>query len=207
MQLVWSTEKRKVNDLVPYEKNPRKMSPEKMKKLQDSLHKFGLVEIPAINLDGTLIAGHQRCKAMQFLGRGEELIDVRVPNRQLTETELKEYNIASNAIDGDWVEEILRESFSDVDLASLGLDLDLSEFKDELHSAEEEKPKPVYEIVPKFTEKHGSIIITFDNELDENFIKQVLGLEAEKSFKNNNVAIPHVITAKKFIGQWNKLKS
>ena len=57
MQLIWSTEKRKVNDLVPYEKNPRKMSPEKMKKLQDSLHKFGLVEIPAINLDGTLIAG------------------------------------------------------------------------------------------------------------------------------------------------------
>jgi hypothetical protein len=206
MQLVWSTEQRKVNDLVPYEKNPRKMSPEKMKKLQDSLHKFGLVEIPAINLDGTLIAGHQRCKAMKFLGKGEELIDVRVPNRQLTEMELKEYNIASNAIDGDWVEEILRESFSDVDLASLGLDLDLSEFQAELNSAEEEKPKPVYEIVPKFTEKHSSFIITCDNELDENFIKQVLGLQAEKSFKNNNVAIPHVITAKKFISEWNKLK-
>lgn len=207
MQLVWSTEQRKVNDLLPYEKNPRKMSPEKMKMLQDSLHKFGLVEIPAINLDGTLIAGHQRCKAMKFLGRGEELIDVRVPNRQLTETELKEYNIASNSIDGDWVEEILRESFSDIDLASLGLDLDLSEYNDLLKSGEEEKPKAVYEIVPKFTEKHTSFTIICDNELDENFIKQVLGLQAEKSFKNNNVAIPYVITAKKFIVQWNKLKS
>ena len=206
MQLIWSTEKRKVNDLIPYERNPRKMAPEKMKKLQDSLERFGLVEIPAINLDGILIAGHQRCKAMKFLGRGEELIDVRVPNRQLSETELKEYNIASNAIDGDWVEEILKDSFSDIDLSSLGLDIDLSKIDDEIKNLTDIE-KPIYEIVAKFTEKYSSFVIVCDNELDENFIKQVLGLQSEKSFKNNNVAIPHVLTAKKFILEWNKLKS
>jgi hypothetical protein len=30
------------------------------------------------------------------LGRGDEFIDVRVPNRELTELEFKEYNIRSN---------------------------------------------------------------------------------------------------------------
>jgi hypothetical protein len=30
------------------------------------------------------------------IGRGDEFIDVRVPNRELTELEFKEYNIRSN---------------------------------------------------------------------------------------------------------------
>lgn len=85
MNLSWTNEKRKVNDLLPYVYNPRKMSVSQMKTLQDSLNQFGLVEVPVINTDGTLIAGHQRCKALQLLGRGDELIDVRVPNRMLDE--------------------------------------------------------------------------------------------------------------------------
>jgi hypothetical protein len=204
-KLIWITEKRKVNDLVPYEKNPRKMSAETMKRLQDSLDKFGLVEIPAINYDNILIAGHQRCKALKMLGKGEELIGVRVPDRQLTDTELREYNIVSNAIDGDWVEEILKESFSDIDLLSLGLDIDLSEYE-KTGIVEAEPEQAVYPIVQKFTEKHTAFIIACDNELDENFIKQVLGLQSEKSYKNNNVATSHVISAQKFILEWNKLK-
>lgn len=73
-----------------------------MNDLKKSLKKFNLAEIPAINLDGKILAGHQRIKALQLLGRGEELIDVRIPNRQLTEDEAKEYLIGSNAIGGDW---------------------------------------------------------------------------------------------------------
>lgn len=62
--LQWKTEQRRAADLVEYEHNPRKMTAQQMKKLRESLEKFGLVEIPVINLDGILLAGHQRCKAM-----------------------------------------------------------------------------------------------------------------------------------------------
>jgi hypothetical protein len=72
--LVWRTEKRRVNDLLPYEKNPRKITDTQMEGLKESLMKFNLAEIPAINLDGKIAAGHQRIKALQLLGRGEEEI-------------------------------------------------------------------------------------------------------------------------------------
>jgi len=73
-----------------------------MNALKKSLKKFNLVEIPAIDKDGKIVAGHQRIHALQILGRGEEEIDVRVPNRLLTQEEYDRYLITSNAVGGDW---------------------------------------------------------------------------------------------------------
>lgn len=100
--LIWHTEKRKVKDLVPYDLNPRILSEDVAEKLTESLNKFNLVEIPAIDTQNKIVAGHQRIKIMLLLGRGEEEIDVRVPNRTLTEEEFKEYNLRSNLNVGDW---------------------------------------------------------------------------------------------------------
>jgi DNA modification methylase len=73
-----------------------------MSDLKKSLRKYNLVEIPAIDLNGKILAGHQRIRALQLLGRGNEFIDTRMPNRPLTEDESKQYLIASNALGGDW---------------------------------------------------------------------------------------------------------
>jgi len=101
-QLAWTTQKRKVDNLMPYEKNPRKISDKQIADLKRSLKKFNLVEIPAIDTDGKIIAGHQRIKVLQILGRGQEEIDVRVPNRKLTQEEYNQYLLTSNAVGGDW---------------------------------------------------------------------------------------------------------
>jgi DNA modification methylase len=85
--LEWSTEKRKVKDLIPYEYNLRKLSEDKKQKLRESLEKYNLAEIPAINTNDVIIAGHQRVVVLMEIGRGEDLIDVRVPNRELTDFE------------------------------------------------------------------------------------------------------------------------
>src|SRR3990167_10597760 len=100
--LTWHTEKRKINDLIPYEQNPRKMSEKQVYDLKKSLEKFDLVEIPVIDLDNKIVAGHQRLKIMQLLGRGEEMIDVRMPNRKLTDEEFREYLLRSNKNLGQW---------------------------------------------------------------------------------------------------------
>lgn len=121
--LNWTTVQRKINDLIPYQHNPRKLTDEKRDQLIRSLEKFNLAEIPAVNTDGVIIAGHQRIKVLQLLGRGEEIIDVRIPNRPLTEQEFKEYNITSNLQVGVWDVELLEEVFSDIDLKDLGLDV------------------------------------------------------------------------------------
>lgn len=121
-KLKWITVQRQVKDLVPLDYNPRKLTEEKKQKLLASLEKFDVVEIPVVNIDNTIIAGNQRVKVLMDLARGEELIDVRLPNRALTEEELKEYNITSNTHVGIWDVEILEEVFSDIDLEGLGID-------------------------------------------------------------------------------------
>jgi len=119
-KITFTTEKRRVNDLVPYEHNPRRMTDKQVKDLTKSLEKFGLVEIPVVNKDNTLLAGHQRMKIMQLLGRGDEEIDVRVPNRQLNDKEAQEYNIRSNKNTGDWDFDLLANAFEQSDLLDWG---------------------------------------------------------------------------------------
>lgn len=106
--LQWHNEKRKVKELIPWDKNPRKLNAEQKEALEKSLQKFNLVEIPAINTDNKIIAGHQRTYLMMLQGKGEEEIDVRVPNRTLTDDEFKEYNLRSNKNTGEWDWDILK---------------------------------------------------------------------------------------------------
>ncbi len=129
-KLVWSTQKRKVADLIPYEKNPRTISPVQLEKLKKSFEKFNLVEIPAIDLDGRIVAGHQRLKVMQLLGRGEEEIDVRIPNRKLTEKEFQQYLISSNKLGGEWDLDALKSFDIDLLTESGFEDIELADFWD-----------------------------------------------------------------------------
>ena len=80
------------------------------------MDKFNLVEIPDLNTNNVIIGGNQRITALLLAGRGEEEIDVRFPNRELTELEVKEYAIISNTHAGEFDFDILDLDFSDIDL-------------------------------------------------------------------------------------------
>lgn len=139
-KLIWRTEKRKVNDLLPFKNNPRAITGKQRDDLVRSIKKFGLVEIPAIDTDGKILAGHQRVAVLQLLGRGDELIDIRVPNRPLTGTEYKTYLLTSNRVHADWDYGILSQYFDiDTMLVSGFDDNDLSViFADLLEVADDE---------------------------------------------------------------------
>lgn len=129
-KLTWTTVQKKVNELIPQKINPRTITDKQMSDLTRSLKKYNLVEIPAIDLNGNILAGHQRIKALKILGRGDELIDVRIPNRKLTDKESKEYLIASNKLGGDWDFEALK-SFELDTLEFAGFeDIEIAEFMD-----------------------------------------------------------------------------
>src|SRR4030066_369569 len=142
-KLLWHTEKRRIDDLIPYEHNPRQMSEKQVKDLTKSLEKFDLVEIPAIDTDNKIIAGHQRLKIMQLIGRGEEEIDVRLPSRKLTDKEFQEYNIRSNKNTGEWSFDGLANNFEIEDLKEWGFDekdlrIDLNVIEEEVPEVKEE---------------------------------------------------------------------
>ena len=112
----WKTEKRKIKELIPHKTNPREMTDEQRDALQESISKFDLAEIPAINTNNRILAGHQRLSVMAAMGRGDEEIDVRVPIRKLTAAEEKEYLIRSNKNQGQFDFNMLAEQFDQQDL-------------------------------------------------------------------------------------------
>jgi ParB-like chromosome segregation protein Spo0J len=119
----WHTEQRVISNLIPLENNPRKLTEKQTKDLTRSIKKFDLVEIPAINLDGTILAGHQRLKIMALLGRGDEIVDVRVPDRKLSKKEAEEYLIRSNKNTGEWDFDLLASGFKQEELQDWGFDV------------------------------------------------------------------------------------
>ena len=140
----WHSEKRKIKDLIPYPQNPRQMTDKQNEDLKKSLEKFDLVEIPAIDTDNKIISGHQRLRILTQLGRGDEEIDVRVPDRKLTEEEFKEYLIRANKNTGQFDFDELANNFEVDDLKNYGFDrFDLGEiyFDDELVKYGKDKNK------------------------------------------------------------------
>lgn len=95
-KISWTTVRKRVNDLAPQGVNPRSITDYQMTDLKRSLRKYNLTEIPAIDINGKILADHQRIEALQLLGRSDELIGVSYPSRKPTEQESEEYLIASN---------------------------------------------------------------------------------------------------------------
>jgi DNA modification methylase len=152
-KLQWHTVERKISDLVPNIKNPRTMSPKQIGDLKRSLKKFDLVELPVVDTDNKVIAGHQRLMVLRLLGRENESIPVRVPNRKLTQNEYDQYLLGSNRIHGDWdwqaladnfdIETLLSSGFDDTDLTHIFDDLEVEgdEFNVEKELEKIKKPK------------------------------------------------------------------
>lgn len=134
--VTFSNSTARLGDLMPWEKNPRTLSERQYEKLKQSLERFGTVEPPVINTDGTIVAGHQRIQTLIKLYGADHTIDVRIPDRLLTEEELEEYNIVSNAVHGSFDMEMLANEFDMSKLDEWGfqdfkLPEELADFDDE----------------------------------------------------------------------------
>lgn len=164
LELQWHNEERVVNTLVPHKDTPRKITKEQSERLKKSIEQFSLVEIPAIDVDGTILAGHQRVKILKDTGHGEDKIDVRVPNRKLTYGESRNYLIASNAIHADWDFPLLKNFEMEL---LVGLGFDQKEL-DDVWNKELKQDFDVEKELKKITEpttKLGDIIELGNNRL------------------------------------------
>lgn len=199
---IWITEKRLVKDLVPLENNPfGKIDSVKLNRLKEKIESLGIFEIPTIDVNNDLLTFNKRYHILVSVGRSNEEIDVRVPDRALTETERKQIIINSNVHEGEWDRKVLEDVFADIDIESLGIDTSDWDLPEDLKEAED-KPEPSYPIVQEFSEKHDAFIIVSNNEIDSNFIKEVLQLEQMKDYKSTAVGQSQVISADTFLKLW-----
>ena len=99
-KIVWSTQKKKVVDLLPSKYNPRKATEKQTKDLEISLDRFNLAAPVIINKNNHVIGGHFRLRILKKKGIKE--VDVRTPSRLLGPKEEKELNLRLNRNLGDW---------------------------------------------------------------------------------------------------------
>lgn len=168
LPLKWHIEQRKVSQLIPWDKNPHVMNDAEKQNLSRSIDKFDYVEVVVINTDNRIIGGHQRTKDFVAKGKLGEVIDVRVPNRKLSEKEFMELAIRLNKNRGHDDEDLLKEFFSAEDLKDWGFnDQELNNIFDDLVELEEEdfNLEEELEKIKKPVTKEGDIILLGKHKL------------------------------------------
>jgi hypothetical protein len=151
-KITWRTETRSIGELTANPKNPRNFTEKGMKDLSKSLDKFGVADPIIINTDNQIIGGHARVKALT--DQGNEEVEVRVPNRPLTEKECEELLIRLNAnIAGEWDYDMLANEYELGELEEWGLELPDVEL-------DEEEEEIVEDEVPELKEE--SIVVKGD---------------------------------------------
>lgn len=116
--ITWKLEQRNIKDLKKHTKNPRSLSKDQYEHIKKSIDKFGLIDKPIINLDNTIIGGHQR---LEVLKKNKiSIVDCQVPDHLLTQQEVDELNIRLNKNTGDWDWDILANEWEIADLLDWG---------------------------------------------------------------------------------------
>lgn len=115
-------QKIRIEELKPAEYNPRKdLKPEdeEYQKIKKSLIEFGYVAPIIVNLDMTVIGGHQRLKVLKELGYTE--IECNVVD--LDKNKEKALNIALNKITGEWDDTKLEELLAELKETDINMDM------------------------------------------------------------------------------------
>jgi hypothetical protein len=110
---------RGVNDITPYEHNPRR-NDDAVDAVAASIKEFGFKVPIVIDKDGIIVAGHTRLKAAKKLGM--EQVPCIVAD-DLTDEQIKAFRLADNKVAelADW-------DFSELETELSDIDMDMSQF-------------------------------------------------------------------------------
>ena len=142
----WRLERKSIKDLQKFQKNPRTLSKDQFRQIKTSLDKFGLIDKPIVNLDNTIIGGHQRLEVLKK--SGEKEVECWVPDQELSTHDIEELNIRLNLNHGDFDYDTLANEFEIPDLLEWGFNPEdlMGACAEEIPSEEkEEKKKKLHE--------------------------------------------------------------
>lgn len=142
---------KKIEDLTPYAKNPRK-NDKAVDKVAASIREFGFKVPIVIDKAGVVAAGHTRLKAALKLGM--DTVPCIIAD-DLTEEQIKAFRLADNKTSEftDWDFELLTDELQDIN------DIDMSEFGFDTSNIPEindpdERPED-FEDIEKFEKHYG----------------------------------------------------
>jgi hypothetical protein len=153
MQIVY----RKVKDIKPYEKNPRR-NDEAVEYVMQSIDEFGFKVPIVIDKDNIVVAGHTRLKAAKKLKKS--VVPCIIAD-DLTEEQVKAFRLADNKVSekAEWDFDLLNEEITDIvdiDMELFGFDVpffDEEDFEDDEKHNERERTDNAYNL-DEFDEEH-----------------------------------------------------
>jgi len=195
-----------VNKLVEHpEDNPRKIRTKKFAKLVESLREFPqMMELRPVVVDENyvILGGAMRYRAALRLGWTE--VEVKMA-KGLTEAQKREFRVKDNAHFGEWDYEAVISKWLDLPIEDWGVEIPKDAipdpFEKEFESITDDEAE--YPLVPRYGEKHTAFVIVVHNEIDEAYVRTVLGFGKRRCFKKPNVvADTNVLSAEEFIERW-----
>lgn len=172
---------RKLNELKPYENNPR-INEEAVEYVANSIKEFGFKVPLVITADGVIVAGHTRYQASKELGLSEVPCIVA---DDLTDEQIKAFRIADNktASKSAWDYDKLKLELEDIDMNML--DFGFEEFELSMIMGDYMPERYDEELVKQYSEKaddfleNKRIIITYRTEEETEFIKRLIKEEGD----------------------------
>lgn len=115
----WKTCTVLVQDLKPWDKNPRTITEKEFKKLTTSMDELGNFSGIVCDIDLTVISGNQRLE--YYKSRDAEEIQVMIPDRALTSAERDRIGLLSNSHAGAWDFDLLYNTFDEILLEEINI--------------------------------------------------------------------------------------
>lgn len=120
-RITWTNEKRRLDELQPWPRNPRQINKDQAKRLAQSFDEFGQVETIAIGPGNQVYNGHQRLNVLMDKHGGDYEIEVRVSSRELTEKEREKLTVfLHKGAAGEWNFDTLANEFEVDELVEWG---------------------------------------------------------------------------------------
>lgn len=154
---------KKLKDIKPYEKNPRKNN-SAVDAVANSIREFGFKVPVVIDKDGVIVCGHTRYKAAKKLKL--DTVPCVIAD-DLTEEQIKAYRLADNKVSelAEWDIDLLGEELGGI------FNIDMSDFGFDI--AEEEQEQEDFEARKKeFEERMASGELSEDSEEYQEFLEK-----------------------------------
>ena len=114
----WTLVKLPIQDLKDHPRNPRQISKQQMKHLEELIDKYGLIDKPIVNKDYGIIGGHQRIKILKK--KKVKQVECWMPDIQLEQEDIDRLCIGLNLNQGNFDYDILADCFEPLDLIKWG---------------------------------------------------------------------------------------
>jgi len=176
---------KKIEDVIPYEKNPRK-NDEAVDYVAKSINEFGFKVPIIIDKDNIIVTGHTRLKAAKKL-KLKEVPCILADD--LTEEQIKAFRLADNKVSeyAEWDLDLLNdelEGILDIDMDEFGFDLDF-DIEEEQEIVEDEVPDVPEEPKAKLGDIYqlgNHRLMCGDSTSEEDVTKLMNGFKADMVF-------------------------